>query len=82
MTKMIKHKLISIFLYLAPIIIFTMLIRTVNSFLLSTGIMTILAGLGLRFIPSYMGNVKNKEKNNNVLFISVSGIAMIVVALM
>jgi hypothetical protein len=81
MTNTLKRKLLIILLYITPILIFTLLARTVTGLLVSAGCMTILLGLCFRFISEYVGNKKDKN-NNGFIFITISGVLLIVLAYM
>ncbi|OGO78633.1 MAG: hypothetical protein A2Y23_10170 [Clostridiales bacterium GWB2_37_7] len=82
MIKSSKYRLVAVLLYLAPIIIFTIITRTITGFTLSAGIMTILLGLCFKFIPDYIGNIKELNKNNGFIFITISGILLVILASM
>lgn len=80
MTKEIKLRVITIILYLVPIFLSTILTKKVSIFLLSTGFMTVLLGLSMKFMPSHIGYRKEIDKFNSSIFIAVSGILLILVA--
>lgn len=82
MNKVIKKRLLTIVLYLVPILITVILTKTTTYFLLCAGIMTILLGLSMKIMPLNVGYHKDNDKFNSPIFISTSGILLILIALM
>jgi amino acid permease len=79
MQKVFKNRILAIVLYLIPIFVVTILTQSVDIFLLSTGIMSILLSLSMFFIASHIGYKNNKDKYNGILFTGISGILMILI---
>lgn len=73
----IKSRVLTIILYLLPILLVTFLTRKINYFLLSAGVMTILLSLGMYLTPSFIGFKKGSDKYHSPLFIGVSGLLLI-----
>jgi|GEM_PF-5258359 hypothetical protein len=69
-------KLISIIIYILPVLVITILTKRTTYFLLSAGIMTIILGLSLRFIPNVIG-YKHKNQSNYLMFI-VAGLCLVI----
>lgn len=80
MTKEIKLRVITIILYLLPVLGSVILSQKISVFLLSIGLMNILLGLSMKFIPSKIGYRKDKDKFNNSIFIALSGILFILIS--
>ncbi|RCX21080.1 hypothetical protein DFR58_101290 [Anaerobacterium chartisolvens] len=82
MANQIKLRALTIILYLVPILFVTILAKGLNYFLLSAGFMTVLLGLSMRLIPSYIGYRKDTDKFHSPIFIMMSGISLVLVAVM
>lgn len=80
MTKVIKKRLLTIVLYLVPILLTVVLTKTTTYFLLCSGIMTILLGLSMKFIPGYLGYARDKDKYNGPICLSISGFCLMITA--
>ncbi|MBU3182868.1 hypothetical protein [Clostridium psychrophilum] len=73
------NKLNTIILYLIPILLVSILTKSITYFLLSGGIMTILLGLSIKFITKLtVYKEKNQKIKNNYLYIIISGILLII----
>lgn len=77
-----EKRLLAIILYIVPIVITIMITKTLAYFLLCTGVMTILLGLSMILIPTYIGFNKETDKYNSPIFISLSGVLLTIVAIM
>ncbi len=82
MAKQSKLRVLAIILYLVPILSVAILAKGLNYLLLSTGFMTILLGLSMKLIPSYIGYEKGIDKFHAPIFIVMSGISLVLVAVM
>ena len=78
MERLLKRSLLPILLYLAPIFLSTLIVRTMASFTLSVGIMTILLGLYFKLMPSFKGSKKEANKASGFIFMITTGIYMII----
>jgi hypothetical protein len=72
-----KRRLRAIALYIFPILLITVLLRSVHYFLLGVGIMNIIAGLSWLF-PEFIGHKKGKY-NNMILGFIATGILFLLV---
>lgn len=80
MTKLLKFRLLAISFYVVPIVIFTIITKTVAGFLLSAGAVNVLLGLAWIYLPRDF--VYANDKNNNAAFLSLAGICLIFLSLM
>ncbi|WP_026881093.1 hypothetical protein [Clostridium akagii] len=74
------NKFITIILYLLPILLVSILTKRITCFLFSAGIMTIILGFSMEFIPNIIRYKKNKS--NAYICIIVAGFCLIWVSLM
>lgn len=74
------NKLKTIILYLIPIVLTTIITKRTTYFLLSSGIMTILLGLSMKFIPKVIGYKPQNNKANTFLFIIMAGFCLVIVS--
>ncbi|ACL77412.1 hypothetical protein Ccel_3121 [Ruminiclostridium cellulolyticum H10] len=72
-----KLKVLAIIIYLFPILFVSIFTQSIDYFLLSTGIMTILLGLCMNFAPHYLGYNKSADKYHSSTFIGISGILLL-----
>lgn len=82
MIREYKIRIIAIFLYTFPILATIIFTKSLDYFLLIVGLMTILLGLGMKFIPNYVGYKKIIDKYNSPIFIIIAGILLIFIFLM
>ena len=82
MINKMRLKIVSIIIYLLPIIIVTIITRTLNYFLLTVGIMTVFLGIGLLFIPAYkMYYGENKRFKSSNYCIIAAGLLILVLSI-
>ena len=74
------NKLKTIILYLIPILLTAIITKRTTYFLLSAGIMTILLGLSMRFIPKTIEYKPQNNKANTFLFIIIAGFCLVIVS--
>lgn len=80
MTKVLKLRITVIIIYLMPMLLTVSFTRTVNKFLLSAGIMTVLLGLSMKLIPNCIGYKKETDKDNTPILTAVSGLSLILLS--
>ncbi len=66
------NKFITIILYLLPILLVSVLTKGTTYFLLSAGIMNVILGFSMKFIPNIIGY--KKDKLNSYVCIILSGL--------
>ncbi|MPQ34283.1 hypothetical protein E4V42_23140 [Clostridium estertheticum] len=71
---------ITIILYLFPILLTAFITKSSTYFLLSAGIMTILLGLSMRFIPKVIGYKSPNKKESIFLFLIMAGFCLVITA--
>lgn len=74
------NKYITIILYLLPILLVSVLTKRITYFLLSAGIMTIILGFSMKFIPNIIRY--KKDKSNACICIIIPGLCLICASLM
>ncbi|MCB2361086.1 hypothetical protein [Clostridium estertheticum] len=72
------NKLKTIIIYLIPILLTTVIAKRTTYFLLSAGIMTILLGLSMNFIPEIIGYNPHNNKANTFICIIIAGLCLVI----
>ncbi|MBX4265107.1 hypothetical protein [Clostridium estertheticum] len=72
------NKLKTISVYLIPILLTTIISKRTTYFLLSAGIMTILLGLSMNFIPKIIGYNPHNNKGNTSICIIMAGFCLVI----
>lgn len=70
------NKFITIVFYLLPILFVRILTKRINCFLLSAGIMTVILGLSMKFIPNVIGY--KKDNSNSYICIMLAGLCLVI----
>jgi membrane-bound ClpP family serine protease len=71
------NKFKTIILYLLPILFVTILTKRTTYFLVSAGIMTLILGIIMKFIPNAIGYKNKNDKLNPSLFIILAGLCLV-----